>query len=138
LAIDRSLFPQRPAHFIPINRVPVLYRPILGSPEQFVVGVLCFNYSGCHLERANKLERLSCLFGGNCDGVLLAIGLALDVLEAAIQRPDFSIDHFESAVSGMCLGESHVTEGPSLEAAAQAWLSAHSSLFSILEPCHDN
>lgn len=131
LILDRSLFPQRPADFLSINWAPVLYQPILGSPEQFVIGVLCFNDAGYHLERANRLEKLKCLYGDNSTGVLLAIELGLDVLSAAITHSDFSAADFKSAVSGMHLGEVDLTEGPSLEAVARCWLSAHCSLFTF-------
>jgi hypothetical protein len=129
LKLNRSLFPERPSNFISISVVPVLYRPILGSPEQFVIGILCFSAGGCHLERANRLEKLACLYGDNSTGVLLAIALGLDVLEAAIRSPDFSAADFKSAVSGMYLGELNLTENSSLEAAARIWLSAQCSLF---------
>jgi hypothetical protein len=129
IKLDRSLFPQRPSEFVSINCVPVLYRPILGSPEQFVVGVLCTSAAGIHVERANRLDRLAGLYGDNCEGVLLAIDLALDVLDAAAQVPDFDLSEFRSAVSGIVFGEGNTTEGNSLQIAAQSWLSAHCSLF---------
>lgn len=130
LKLDRTLFPQRPADFVSIRCVPVLYKPILGSPEQLVVGVLCASAAGWHLERANRLDRLICLYGKNVDGLLLAIEVGLDTLEAAIQLPEFSVTDFRAGVSGMHLGEMSTTEEASLKAAAMYWLTSNCSLFS--------
>ncbi len=133
LTLDKILFPQRPTDFVSIRCVPVLYKPILGSPEQLVVGVLCANAAGWHLERANRLDRLICLYGKNVEGVLLAIEVGLDTLEAAIQLPEFSVPDFRSGVSGMHLGEMSATEGSSLKAVARYWLTSHCSLFTVEE-----
>ena len=130
LSLDRSLFPQRPADFVSISYVPVLYKPILGSPEQLVVGVLCSTEAKWHLERANRLDRLTCFYGENVKGVLLAIEVGLDNLETAIQLPEFSVADFTSAVSGMLFGDTNTSEASSLETAARSWLTSHSSLFS--------
>ena len=129
LILDLSRFPQRPATFIPIKCVPVLYRPILGSPEQFVVGVLCVSASGTHLVRANRLDRLSCLYGNNAEGVIVAVNVGIDDLEAAAQRVGFNVHRHDFLVSGMRFGEENRTEDMSMEAAGKIWLSAHSSLF---------
>ncbi|TLX17010.1 hypothetical protein [Rhizobium sp. MHM7A] len=98
-----------------------------------MVGVLCFNAAGHHLERANRLEKLTCLYGDNSTGVLLAIELGLDVLAAAITYPGFEVLDFKSSVSGMYLGEVGTTEAPSFQVAARLWLSSHCSLCSFSE-----
>jgi hypothetical protein len=128
LRIDKALFPQKTSAFASYARIPVLYRPILGSPEQFVVGALCYGPDRRHLERANNLSRLDGFYGPQAVGVILAIEIGLDALAAALLDPEFSIVDFRSPVSEMALGAEEIVEGRSLEEVAKTWLEAASSL----------
>ena len=43
---------------------PVLFRPVMGSPEQFVIGIVVVSDGEAHIERANRLEKLNCVYSG--------------------------------------------------------------------------
>jgi hypothetical protein len=126
--LDASLFPRRSGDFALFTRVPILYRPIMGSPEQFVVAVVSCGPGGKHLERANCLSKLAGLYGANAVGVILAIEVGLDEIADAIVDPEISIGGFNSAVTGLALGNEEIAEGRSLEEVSKTWLEAHSSL----------
>jgi hypothetical protein len=120
--------------FSPLIRVPVLYRPILGSPEQFVIGVLCIGDSGRHLERVNALHRLAALYGRHSAGVILAIDVALDDLAEALEKDEFVPATYRSPISGLRLADEEKTEGRSLVESAQTWLVSMSSLQERKDP----
>lgn len=128
IKIDAAMFPQKTDVFTSITRIPVLYRPIIGSPEQFVVGALCSAPGGRHLERANCLSKLNDFYGPNAVGVILAIEIGLDFLATSLVDPEFSLNGFRSPVSGLAFGTEEVVEGRSLEEVSKTWLEAASSL----------
>jgi hypothetical protein len=128
LKLDRSQFPQRPSNFITIKLLPVIYRPIIGSPDQFVVGVLSYVPGILNLVRVNRIDRLHAFYGENAPGVLLAVEIGLDDLEAAAKEDSFDPSTFAPGILGICLGEAIRTEATSLEMASHNWLLACSSL----------
>lgn len=111
------------------SRVPVLYRALLGSPEQFVVGAICYNDDGSQLVRANMLSRLECFYGESAVGAIVAIEFALQALDAAMAAPDFSLKAYRPAVSGLAFGEVERVEGRSASQVGSTWLEAMSSLY---------
>jgi hypothetical protein len=128
-ALDKSRFPQRTDDFRSVLRVPVLFSPIMGSPERFVIGCVCRDDDGIHLERANKLDRLDGLFGELSQGALAAMEIALDALSSAIHTDEFLFDTYRSPVSGFAFGEREMAEGRSLQETGCDWMSAMSSLY---------
>lgn len=128
---NRNLFPLTPADFIQAKRVAVLYQPILGSPEQLVIGMITYNDGGVFLEQANMLNRLDCFYGTQAAGPVMAIKLALDELRADLKNgPDILAD-YSPAVSGLKLAEPHDAEGRSLREIASFWLAGMSSLYNM-------
>ena len=67
--IDSSQFPSMEG-IIHAHWVPVILEPINGSYERLVVGIATVNESGFHLETANALSRLECLYQDQSVGVL--------------------------------------------------------------------
>lgn len=128
IELNAALFPKKTGDFSRVARIPVLYRPIIGSPEQFVVGVLCHSANGRYLERANCLSRLNGLYAPGAVGVIVAIEIGLDTLQASLAEQDFHPKSFRSPVSGLILGDEENVEGRSLEEVARTWLEALSSL----------
>lgn len=128
IKLDAALFPKKTGNFSLVARIPVLYRPIIGSPEQFVVGVLCHDANERHLERANCLSRLNGLYRNKAVGVIIAIEIGLDTLQASLAEQDFHPKSFRSPASGLILGDEEIVEGRSLEEVAKTWLEASSSL----------
>ncbi|GLH75413.1 hypothetical protein SSBR45G_03210 [Bradyrhizobium sp. SSBR45G] len=108
---------------------PILLRPILGSPEQVVVGVAAVNASGFYLERATDLFRLECLLGENAAVAILAASAGLDALQADLaSRSIDALSDYRPAFSGIAIGELRDAEGESLQAVAKSWLATLSSL----------
>jgi len=109
---------------------PVLLRPILGSPEQLVIGVAVANSTAFHLERANRLDRLHCLFSNDAEAAILAAQASLEALASdLVSRAANALVEFEPVFSSVSIGELHEGEGPSLESIASSWMMALSSLY---------
>lgn len=128
IKLNAALFPKKTGEFSLVARIPVLYRPIMGSPEQFVVGALCHDANGRHLERANCISRLNSLYAPSAVGAIVAIETGLDALQASLAKKDFHPKSFRSPVSGLVLGDEELVEGRSLEEVSKTWLEASSSL----------
>lgn len=126
---ERSMFPSR-SGLIPAKRAPLYYRPIHGSNEQLVVGVLVMGQSGMHLERANRLERLHCFYGDAAVGVIDAIEMSLDDLEDSFESiATGGLRDFSPLTTGLWIGELEGTEGVSLKAIGETWMKTMSSLY---------
>ncbi|ODM70507.1 hypothetical protein A6X20_07840 [Bradyrhizobium elkanii] len=108
-----------------------MLRPILGSPEQLVIGVAAVNDAGFHLERANSFARLTCLFSQEANTAILAAQAALDAFEADLSsRTLAAIVEYHPIFSGVVLGQIGEAEGQSLKAIASTWMASLSSLYS--------
>ena len=109
---------------------PVLLEPVVGSYERLVVGVAAVNSSGFHLEVANSLNRLQCLYLDGADGVVSAVKIAVKCLEADLSRRSVAaLSSPSQVVSGVTIGECREAEGTSLVAISKNWMSALSSLY---------
>lgn len=118
------------AGFVRAKWAPLLLRPILGSPEQLVIGVAAVNKAGFHLERANSFARLTCLFSGEATSAILASQAALDALESDLSsRAVGAIVEYQPIFSGVVLGDVGDAEGPSLKSIASSWMMSLSSLY---------
>lgn len=129
IALDTNMFPKL-HESVRAHWAPVFFEPISGSYERFVVGVAAFNEAGFHLEWANQLDRLSCFYGANARGAISAIQIAGEYLEEDLaKRAGGAISEPDPAVTGVAFGEVREAEGNSLEAVAQSWMAALSSLY---------
>ncbi|WP_114945348.1 hypothetical protein [Microvirga calopogonii] len=109
---------------------PILLRPILGSPEQLVIGVAAINSEGFHLERANCLERLQCLFSDAAGTAVVAAQTALDALSLSLASEGYeAIADYEPLFSGVVIGELKEAEGTSLVQIASTWMAMLSSVY---------
>lgn len=109
---------------------PVLFRPIMGSPEQFVIGIAVVGASGVHLERANQLQRLECVFARASEMVITVVESALNIIEEDLSRRAISaLTDFKPFVSGVLLGDIREAQGVSLQQIAVSWMGAMSSLY---------
>jgi hypothetical protein len=117
---------------------PLLLEPIAGSYERLVIGVAVVGEDGFHLELANALERLTCLYSTNAEGAIYAIRLAADYLKQDLaRRAGEAISAPSPAISGISIGECRDAEGESLEAIGASWMQALSSLYSNQEKSVD-
>jgi hypothetical protein len=130
LALTESDFPSN-AGFVRAKWAPLLLRPILGSPEQLVIGVAAVNDVGFYLERANHFERLRCLFAGEATSAVLAAQAGLSAWEADLSiRALAAISDYHPIFSGVAIGELSEAEGVSLQGIASSWMSSLSSIYS--------
>lgn len=110
--------------------VPVFLSPIRGSQERLVIGVAVFNEAGFHIEAANALSRLQCLYGSQSDIVIQVAGIALDELRTDLAaRAAEAVLDFLPSITGVSIGVLREGEGTSLEAIGVSWMSALSSLY---------
>ncbi len=118
------------ASLIQAKRAPVLFRPIVGSEEQMIVGTIVLSEGSAYLARANRLDRLECLYGAQSVGPIMAIKLSLDELEEDLAVDPASIfSDYTPLMSGLSIGAVQIAEGHTLETIATTWLGAMSSLF---------
>lgn len=130
LSLLETDFPTN-AGFVRAKWAPLLLRPILGSPEQLVIGVAAVNEAGFHLERANSFARLTCLFSQEANTAILAAQAALDAFEADLSsRSLAAIIEYHPIFSGVVLGQVGDAEGQSLKTIAYTWMVSLSSLYS--------
>lgn len=112
------------------NWAPIFLTPIRGSEERLIIGVAVFNDAGFHIEAANALGRLQCLYGSQSDIVIQVAGIALDELQAELSaRAGMAIADFKPSITGVTAGEIRQADGVSLQAIGASWMSALSSLY---------
>lgn len=112
---------------------PVLLEPISGSYERLVIGCAVANKSDFHLEMANALGRLGCLYAARAEGVLFAAKLAEKALKHDLaERGIDALLKPKGLLSGVALGEVREAEGKSLPEIAKDWMSVLSSLYDPL------
>ena len=108
---------------------PMLLEPIAGSYERLVVGIAVVGENGFHLELANALDRLNCLYSDNASGAIYAIQIAAEYLRQDLaRRAAEAIIDPSPAISSISIGECRDAEGESLEAIGASWMLALSSL----------
>ena len=114
---------------------PIIVVPISGSYERLVIGVAVANENGFHVEMANALDRLRCLYADNAEGVVHAINLTADHLRLDLgKRGVQAIMEPQPLLSGVEIGTSREAEGASFETIAASWMRSLSSLYCHEEP----
>jgi hypothetical protein len=110
---------------------PILLRPIIASPEQYVIAVVAVSALGFHIERANQFDRLECLFGDSAGDLIFVAEAAIDAFHRDVaSRGREALTSFRPAFSGIELGEPRIGQGRSLEELARLWMTNLSSLYS--------
>jgi hypothetical protein len=109
---------------------PVYLSPILGSPERFVIAVAAAGDSEFHIEAANALKRLECLYGRAAETAMFAAEVALEELSAAIAAQGAAaLTEGALVFSGVNIGAVSDGEARSPKHLARTWMSALSSLY---------
>lgn len=109
---------------------PIILVPILGSYERLVIGVAVANDSGFHVEMANALDRLRCLYADDAEGVAYAIDLTADHLRLDLgKRGVDAIEQPQPLISGVEIGATREAEGVTFEAIGASWMRSLSSLY---------
>ncbi|HEX8443887.1 MAG TPA: hypothetical protein VF631_09600 [Allosphingosinicella sp.] len=95
-----------------------------------MIGVAVANENGFHVEMANALDRLRCLYADDAEGVAYAIDLTADHLRLDIgKRGVRAIVEPQPLLSGVEIGMNREAEGASFEAIAASWMRSLSSLY---------
>ena len=129
IVFDTGSFPTFSQHVF-AKWAPVLLEPIAGSYERLVVGCAVANEQGFHLEMANALSRLSCLYADRANGVMFAVELASKALLQDLSERRLDALHTpKGLLSGVVLGQVRDAEGESVEAIARDWMAVLSSLY---------
>lgn len=130
ISLNAGMFPQL-RDGVRASWSPVLFEPISGSYERFVVGVAAFNHQGFHLEWANQLQRLACFYGDDAEGAIRIIEIAGRYLQVDLaKRAGEAVTAPDPTVANISFGDVRQAEGQTLEAVAKSWMSALSSLYS--------
>lgn len=110
---------------------PVFLEPIMGSAERLVVAVVAVSEDSFHLEAANALRRLECLYGKSAQTAIFAAQVAFDDLRSDLAaRGIAAIRDPKPIMSGISVGEISEGEASSVKEVASSWMSALSSLYS--------
>lgn len=109
---------------------PVMLEPIAGSYERLVIGVAVASDQGFHLEVANALDRLRCLYSEDAHGAAYAVQLATEQLEQDLAARGLeALTNPRPAISGVSIGECRDAEGESLQDIGSGWMRTLSSLY---------
>lgn len=120
--------------YIRCQWAPIIIEPILGSGERLTIGVAVTNETGFFVKSANAFSRLECLYGNMAGTVIFAAKASLEALETDLaERGVDALTSPETAFASVFVGEIRDGEGNSLEAVANYWLSASSSLVVLNE-----
>ncbi|HZH26881.1 MAG TPA: hypothetical protein VEY95_06820 [Azospirillaceae bacterium] len=108
---------------------PVYLEPVPGSGERLTIGVAVVNSNEFHVERANGLRKLNCLYGAQADVVKFAATASLDALiDDLTQRGEAALTDPRPAFASITFGPLTEGTGASLQDIARAWLFTSSSL----------
>jgi hypothetical protein len=109
---------------------PVVLEPIAGSYERLVVAVAVVGPSGFHIEAANALERLICLYADGAEGVAYAIKLSVEQLNIDLARRSIeALTNPIPAITGVQILDCREAEGRTLKDIGVSWMLSLSSLY---------
>lgn len=109
---------------------PIVLTPISGSYERLVIGVAVANEVTFHVEMANALDRLQCLYAEDAEGVAYAIDITADHIRRDLEtRAIDAILIPKPLIFGVEIGETREAEGATLAAIAASWMRNLSSLY---------
>lgn len=109
---------------------PIVLEPIAGSYERLVIAVAVVGKAGYHVEPANALNRLVCLYADNAESVAYAIKLCVEQLNIDIARRSFdALTDPVPALVGMHILECREAEGRTLKDIGVSWMTSLSSLY---------
>lgn len=108
---------------------PVFVKPSPGSPERLVVAVVAFGRDGFHIETANQMTRLDCLYGAAAETVRYFASSALKQLEQQLATGATEVvREGQFLYANIQIGAISEGEAHSVKAVAETWMRALSSL----------
>lgn len=123
--IDGVEFPDDPQMKDGVWR-PIFFHSNFDTPERLVAGVVSHVGGVWHLQIANALDRLKCLYGKESDIAIEAIEAGLQDLENTLRERNELPKHL--AVSGLTFGEARNAQAIDAASLSQRWLRTISAL----------
>jgi len=109
---------------------PILCFPREASSETFVIGIVAVAKQGFHIEVANRLSKLGCLYEEGAMPIALSIEMAIGWLEEVLSRGEWrNLQEIQFPVSNIALGEAHVAVGLECKEVAMHWMGSLSSFY---------
>lgn len=108
---------------------PILCHPKEASWERFVVGIVAVDADGFHIEPANCLARLGCLYEDRAVPLLMSVEIVVDWLNSVLSGGRVELPDLVSPVEGLSLGECQTGVGLSREQTARLWMASLSSFY---------
>lgn len=129
VTLTSSDFPSFPES-VRARWAPVMIEPISGSYERLVVAVMVIGSRDFHIEVANSLDRLRCLYPTAAETLLWAVEVTADHLRDELSRRGQEVvTGVAPLLTGFHVGEWREAEGKSLKAIGEGWMQALSSLY---------
>jgi hypothetical protein len=117
---------------IKVKWAPIVLSPIIGSPERFVVGVAAVSEFGFHIEEANALNRLSCLYGNSAEPLCFAINIVIHELNQQLsENGAIALENKITSFSNISVGTTLDGESRSVRDLAFTWMASLSSLYRV-------
>jgi hypothetical protein len=115
---------------IKVRWAPIILSPINGSPERFVVAVAAASEFGFHIEAANSLNRLACLYGNSAESLYFAIGMVIHELNQQLSaKGAVALENEITSFSNISIGKISDGEARSERDLALTWMKSISSLY---------
>ncbi|UOA27882.1 hypothetical protein [Pseudosulfitobacter sp. DSM 107133] len=114
-----------------VTWAPIICNPKDASWERFVVGVVAISDDGFHIEAANRLSRLACLYEGRARSVVLSVEIAISWLTEFLASGTASLEQLDFPVGNISIGETHSVTGISCKEVSQLWMETLSSFYEV-------
>ncbi|GLQ25784.1 hypothetical protein [Sulfitobacter pacificus] len=116
-----------------VTWAPILCHPKDASWERFVVGIIAKDADGFHVEVANRLARLGCLYDERAMPLMLSVEIAIDWLDQNLSDGISSLSDLNFPVDGLAIGECQTSVGLSAKDTATLWMASLSSFYEKAE-----
>lgn len=113
---------------------PILCHPKEASWEKLVVGIVAIDGDGFHIEVANRLSRLGCLYEERAMPIALSIEIAISWLEEVLCQGNQELSKIVLPVANISLGGAEEAVGLPCREVAEQWMASLSSLHADSEP----
>lgn len=113
----------------PVTWAAIICNPKEASWERFVVGVVAVNDDGFHIEAANRLSRLACLYENRAAPVVLSVEIAISWLTKVLASGVSDLNRLSFPVGNISIGESHEVVGLSCREVSRLWMETLSSFY---------
>ena len=112
---------------------PILCHPKEASWETFVIGIVAIDSDCFHIEVANRLARLGCLYEEKAMPIALSIEMAIGWLEEVLSAGEAKLEDIVFPVSNVALGDCQVATGIQCKEVAKQWMGSLSSFYEPLK-----